>query len=149
MAIKPWVNIGTVPNDGTGDQPRVAFAKLSNVNSQTYVANSAQFGGTTAVQIIQNTINQAVTDGVPRVIVPTQDNTVSPPVTLLPYNASLVTFNTAVLMIREGGSPAVYEVEAYGADAFGLTDETTRIGAALTHASIASSGLCSTRQRCR
>src|SRR5690349_10244052 len=138
MAIKPWVNLGTVPNDGTGDQPRVAFAKLSNVNSQTYVANSAQFGGTTATQIIQNTINQAVTDGVPRVLVPAQDNTVSPPVTLLPYPAGSITFNNAVLMGREGGRFDVADVLAYGAYANdGVNDDYASFAAAASYCAAA------------
>src|SRR5690348_9557514 len=134
MAIKPWINLGTTPNDGTGDQPLVAGRKLSNLLSQTYVANSAQFGGTTATQIIQNTINQAVTDGVTRVLVPQQDNTVSPPVTLLPYNASLVTFNTGVRMVREGGPTTGYDIVAYGAAANGVQDDTAAWTAAIASA---------------
>src|SRR6266478_4432753 len=31
------------------------------------------------------------------------------PVSMLPYNASLVTFNTAVRMIREGGNPSEFD----------------------------------------
>ena len=48
----------------------------------------------------------------------------------LPYNASLVTFNPAVQMIREGGPPFYYDVLAYGAVGDGVTDDTAAINAA-------------------
>ena len=52
------------------------------------------------------------------------------PDSLLPYNASLVTFNTAVRMVREGSNPLVWDVRAYGAAGDGVTDDRLAIVAA-------------------
>jgi hypothetical protein len=52
------------------------------------------------------------------------------PASMLPYTASLVTFNPAVQMIREGGNINVWDVHAYGAVGDGVTDDKVAINAA-------------------
>lgn len=133
MALKKFINIGTSPNDGTGDQPRTAFAKIGAPYSTTYVANQAQFGGATAEAIITNTISAAVTDGATVVLIPQVDNTASPPITMFPHNPALITYNSAVRMAREGGDPWVCEVDAYGASG-GTSDDTAVIKTAIAGA---------------
>lgn len=71
--------------------------------SKTYSA--AWFSGSTKEAQIQAAINAAVVDGAVFVWVPQS---------MLPYNASLVTFNSSVLMLREGGNDRV-DLSAYGA----------------------------------
>src|SRR5712664_1658123 len=56
---------------------------------------------------------------------------VSVPVSLLPYNASLVSFNVNVTMIREGGNPSTFDVQAYGANPDGVTDSIAAFNAAI------------------
>jgi hypothetical protein len=139
MAIKTLLGTGASVGDPTGEALRDGGLRLNNLNSQTYVCSSSQFGGTTAIQIIQNTINQANTDGVGRVFVPYQDNSLSPAVVLLPYAAGSVTFNPGVRMIAEGDTPNnnVWTMRAYGAHADNATDDDpsfTAINAAITAA---------------
>jgi len=68
--------------------------------------------GRTAVQIIQAAINYAVTNSYGAVWIPKKVGST----TLLPYDASQVTFNNAVRMVREGqGSLEEFDVKAYGA----------------------------------
>src|SRR6266576_6032135 len=42
----------------------------------------------------------------------------------LPYTASLVTFNPAVKMTREGGNSSYWDIQAYGADPASTTDQS-------------------------
>src|SRR6266576_3335177 len=56
------------------------------------------------------------------------------PDSFLPYTASLVTFNTAVLMLREGGPHDAYDVKAYGAAGNGSQDDAAAIQAAINGA---------------
>ena len=49
---------------------------------------------------------------------------------MLPYDASLVTFNTSIRMVREGGNFAEYDVRAYGADPLGVSAATLAFRAA-------------------
>lgn len=80
---------------------------LSNIlAAKTY--NAAWFSGATKELQITAAIAAAVTDGALYVYVPAN---------MLPYNASAVTFNTSISMIREGGNPAVEDIQAYGATA--------------------------------
>lgn len=52
-------------------------------------------------------------------------------VLMLPYTASLVTFNSGVTMIRENGNPSVFDVMAYGAKGDGIQDDTASFNAAI------------------
>lgn len=56
------------------------------------------------------------------------------PQSMLPYDASLVTFNANVRMIREGGDPTVFEAVAYGAPVDSITDALPAIQAAINAA---------------
>src|SRR6266571_3430320 len=99
-----------------------------NMFSQTYSA--ADFPGATNEAKIDNMLAAAILSKVKYGYVPAN---------MLPYNASLVT-NLAAFgaaggrMIREGGDPSVYDVQAYGAAGDGTTDDTTAIQSAITAA---------------
>jgi Pectate lyase superfamily protein len=60
---------------------------------------------------------------------------------LVPYNASLVTFNANVRMIREGGNPAFWDVQAYGADPAAVLDATAALQAAITAIPVGGGGV--------
>lgn len=104
------------------------------VMSSTY--NAAWYSGTgTNESAIQAAINAAANDGAKFVFVPA---------VMMPYNASLITFNNNVRLIAEGGPFDSYDIQAYGADPSGLTDQTVAINAALA-AGIANSGRVTAR----
>lgn len=48
---------------------------------------------------------------------------------MLPYNALLVTFNNAIVMLCEGQAPGQYNLRAYGAAGDGVTDDIAAITA--------------------
>lgn len=57
------------------------------------------------------------------------------PDSFLPYTASLVTFNPAVKMLREGGGQSSwFDIQAYGADPIGVLDATAATQAAINGA---------------
>ena len=118
----PVFNIGNAANDGTGDPIRTAFQKANRLPNpdSTINAGSGDYVGTTEAKITL-AIAAAVAAGAKYVFVPQS---------MLPYNASLVTFNSAVRMTMEGRDPSVMWVEAYGAAGDGVTDDTTAIQAA-------------------
>src|SRR2546422_1100734 len=123
----PLINIGSAANDGTGELgPRGWLQKVNRlpIPDSTINAGSGDYTGTTE-QKITAAIAAAVLAGAKYVWVPQS---------LLPYNASLVTFNVSIRMIREGGNPAVYDASAYGAVANGTADDTVAIQAALNGA---------------
>lgn len=91
--------------------------------AKTY--NAAWFSGSTIEQQITNAIAAAAADGALYVFVPSN---------MLPYNASLVTFNINIRVIREGSDPRVFDVRAYGAAGDGITDDTVAINAAIAGA---------------
>src|SRR2546429_9236358 len=81
-------------------------------------ASSAWWDVSTVEAKITEAIAYAVSIGAKAVYVPD---------CFLPYTASLVTFNSAVQMTREGGNPAWYDVLAYGVVGDGVTDDTAAI----------------------
>lgn len=133
------LNIGAAPNDHTGTNRRVAwsytednFTDLYSIQSRTVNAGDVRFqGGATTEARIQLAINQAVIELATAVYVPAF---------MLPYDASLVTFNTSIQMTREGGTNDVYDVRAYGAPGATGTDWYSCMAAGL--AAAANNGTC-------
>lgn len=102
--------VGTIPNDGTGDPLRTAFQKINQygqLNSKTVNAE--------AYKTSSNTNEAAITLAIAAAALLGTGAAVWVPQSMLPYNAALVTFNTAVKMIREGGNPSIHDPQAYGA----------------------------------
>lgn len=85
-----------------------------------------EVGATNEIKI-QAAISRAVSTGRTIVFIPTS---------FLPYNAALVTFDTAIQMVREGGSYDVYDLKAYGATGDGTVDDTAAIVAAVAGAAL-------------
>lgn len=123
MAQLP-INYGAAANDGTGTNWRTAFQRIQDNFTDIYAlqsrivnAGDVRFSGEATTEAkIQAAIDQAVTELATAVFVPA---------VLLPYDASLVTFNSTVRMVREGGDFSVFDVRAYGADATGVLDAGT------------------------
>lgn len=88
--------------------------------SQTVNAGSNAFSGTKEARITA-AVALAVSLGWTMVYIPIKawDG-----LSMLPYNASLVTFNVNVNMIREGGNPCFFDVRAYGAAGNAIQDDT-------------------------
>src|SRR6266576_1575415 len=81
--------------------------------TSTYRADAFTGVGLTKEAQITAAIAAAVADGVFYVFVPQS---------MLPYNASLVTFNTAVKMICEGSNATYWDLQAYGGDPLNVVD---------------------------
>jgi len=112
MSIKPLIGVGATANDHTGVPLRTGAQRINALVSGTYVATSAQFGGATKEATITATIAAAVTDGVGVVRVPLRYDLDGS--AMIPYDGTLVVFNSAVRMTREGGDDSVWDVAAYG-----------------------------------
>lgn len=104
----------------------------TQVGDKTIMAN--QMAGLTNEAKINAAIARAVAIGALYVYVPAN---------MLPYNASLVTFNPAVRMVREGGEADTYDVHAYGATGNGIADDGVAINSAITQANLAHPGTVS------
>ncbi len=129
----PLINIGAAVGDGTGEiGPRQWLQKINRLPNadSTINAGSGDYTGTTE-QKITAAIADAVVKGYKYVWIPQS---------MLPYNASLVTFNTAVRMVREGGFVPGFDVIAYGAAADGVTNDSVAILAASSAANARSGG---------
>lgn len=125
MALQ-LVNLDT-PGTGLGDPLRdgglkinANFTELYALLSQTVNAGDSAFGGSIENRV-QLAIDHAAGTGKKRVIVPS---------VMLPYNASLITFNNTVQMTREGGWDIAYDVDAYGAYGDDTTDDSVSFQAA-------------------
>lgn len=88
--------------------------------AKTY--NALWFSGSTKELQIQAAIDAAAVDGAQAVYVPAN---------LMPYNASLISFNDNVRMTRELGDGSRFDVQAYGANADGVTNDSVAIQAAI------------------
>lgn len=112
-----WVAAGKI-NDMTEE--------IYALQSQTINAGAVIFQSAPTIEgRIQLAIAAAVSGGFGRVYIPES---------MLPYDASLVTFDPAIQMVREGGSVDVYDVKAYGASDDGVTPATTAFIAAMAGA---------------
>lgn len=131
----PQINVGAVANDHTGDPLRTAFQKINQYGQVGDKTVNAAFYKTSG-----NTNEAAITLAIAAAALLGSGAVVWVPVAMLPYNASLVTFNNAVLMIRESGDPAYSDVKAYGAAGNGVADDTVAIQAAINYA-IAATGV--------
>lgn len=89
--------------------------------SSTIFAGASAFTGTVP-QRITTAISTAAALGYLYVLLPQS---------MLPYDASAVTFVAAVRMIREGGRHDVYDLKAYGAAGDGTTNATPSFAAAV------------------
>lgn len=89
------------------------------------VYESRAFAGATKAARLNAGITQAVIDGYPTFMVAQKD---------LPFDASTITFNSAVRMTREGNLPNVYDVKAYGAAGDGATTDDAAFSAVTTNA---------------
>lgn len=88
--------------------------------SSTY--NAALFlRGSSRESQVQAAITAAAADGISRVYVPAN---------LYPYNAAIISFDTRVQMVREGGNWSVYDVVAYGSSYTGGQDAAPAFQAA-------------------
>jgi parallel beta-helix repeat protein len=134
MAFQP-INIGTVPNDGTGDPGRSGGNKINQNFGELYALQSATINaaaigygsGTPYEPRIQSAIDDAVLTGATRVFIPAN---------MRPYDSTQITFSTAVQMVREGGDYSVYDVLAYGAGGLGTSIDTAACQAALNGAAV-------------
>ena len=103
----------------------------STYNAADFLPLAISQGNGSKENAIQLAINQAAVAGIKYVYIPAN---------MLPYTASLVTFNANVKMTREGGNPAVFDVWAYGAAHNGVggggTDDAAAIQAAVNAASV-------------
>jgi len=105
--------------------PQVPSPLTSIIATSTYDSN--WFSGNTIEQQIQNAIDRAAADGAARVLVHG------------PYDATLVTFNTAVKMVLEGEDWANFNIKAYGAAGNG-SNATVALNAAIDAAFAAGGG---------
>lgn len=132
------INLGSVANDGTGSPLRTGGQDINANFTELYAAGIAQktvnastyTGGSPEAQI-----TAAIADAVSRSML-----YVYIPASMLPYSCSSVTYNTAVRLIREGGDPTTWDVEAYGADATRVGDATLGVLAAIAGAQAAGGG---------
>lgn len=134
MAWNPIV-IGNAPNDGTGTNWRECWNRINQYNAETQALQSRIISAAddrfknepTAEAKVQAAINQALAELATAVFVPAF---------MQPYNATLVTFNSGVRMVREGGNFAVYDVRAYGAFGNGTTNDYPALAAAFQGAGV-------------
>lgn len=117
----PYGQVDNDPNPANRIANREAWRRQSEMNTELYALQSRTISAAdprfasqpTTEAKISAAIAQAVLELASRVFIPAF---------MLPYDASLVTFNTGVQMVREGGSVDVYDVKAYGAKMPGISD---------------------------
>lgn len=119
MSLGAWAEGDSLSPTNLNNRGGGAFSTTS-----VYNAGWSRFTASTNTGAIQNTINQASTDGVTAVFVPAS---------MLPYNASTVSFINSVHMIREGGNPTLQEYDpvAYGAAGTDTQDDQPALQACL------------------
>lgn len=126
----PYGSVANDPNTANDIDLRTAwqrtqdnFTDLYALQSRVVNAGDVRFASQPTIEArIQAAIDQAVVELASAVFVPAF---------MLPYDASLVTFNTSIRMVREGGSFDVFDVTAYGAPIDDSADLTPAFHAAL------------------
>lgn len=121
----PQINLGTVANDGTGSPLRTGGQYINQYGQLGDKIVNAAFYKTAS-----NTIEAAISLAIVAAAALGAGAAVWVPASMLPYTASLVTFNSAVRMTREGGRPDTYDVRAYGAAGNLIADDRLSIVAA-------------------
>lgn len=119
-----------MPN--AGGNGTIDVSELRDVVGLGYrlTINAARFAGISDEAKIQAAIDHAVNISAQRVSIP---------MSMLPYDASLITFHDDVQMVREGGEYSVWDWQAYGAAGDETQDDSVSIQAAID-ACIASGG---------
>lgn len=138
--VQQLINLD-VPDSQLGTNLRAGGQFINDNFTELYATvagtlNAATFAGASRTDKINNAITAAGVGGYTRVFIPT---------TMLPYDASLVTFNTAVQMVREGGSYDAYDLRAYGATGNGVVDDTIPMQACMAGAGAAGGGIVDAR----
>lgn len=113
--------------------PQVPSPLSQILTAKTY--NAAWFAqtGDTNAQTVQRAIDAGAADNT---LVAGTCQAIFVPANLLPYDANVVVFNTAIKMIREGGDWSVFDVYAYGAQGNGSTNDIPAFVAANAGAAV-------------
>lgn len=111
-------SIPIITNAGENKRLPISEARSAVGPGWSATVNTYNETGITDEIKIQAAISRAVSTGADRVFIPTS---------MLPYDASLITFNTAVQMVREGGDFSVWDVQAYGATGNGIVNDQVPI----------------------
>lgn len=128
------INLGTNPNDRTGESLRgggtiinANFTELYAIQSDTINAGAVayNFTGATNEQRIALADADAVLLGKSRVRVPAS---------MIPYDITLCPASTGVQRVREGGNDSVYEPEAYGAGGDNVRNDYDNVQACINAA---------------
>lgn len=135
----PYGAVANDPNTANDIPIRTAFQRTQDNFTDLYALQSRivnagdvrfQSQPTTEAKI-QAAINQAVVELATAVFVPAF---------MFGYDATLVTFNSSIQMVREGGNFSTFDILAYGAAAGG-TDVTPAVNAAVAGAKAAGGGV--------
>ena len=132
----PQINLGTVANDGTGSPLRTGGLLINQYGLLGDKTVNAAFYKTASI-----TNEAAITLAIVAAALLGTGAAVWVPASMLPYNASLVTFNPAVRMLREGGPVELWDVMAYGAAGNIVQDDGAAIRAAIAGANLFPSNL--------
>lgn len=108
------INLGSAVNDGTGNPLRTGGLVINQYGLLNDKTIDAAFYKTASI-----TNEAAINLAIPAAKLLGTGAAVRVPASMLPYTASLVTFDTAVTMLREGGYPRYIDLVAYGADGSG------------------------------
>lgn len=113
-----FLGLGNIANDGLGDKLRTGGQKIAADFAELYLGANVWDSTVIASQYVGATNELKITAAVADAVIKGKKYCwVSQ--SMLPYNASLVTFNTAVQMLREGGAARWLDLQAYGADGSG------------------------------
>lgn len=118
----PQINVGLLPDDGTGDTLRTTGLKINQWGQLNDKTVNAAFYKTAAISN-----EAAITLAITAAGLLGTGAVVWIPASMLPYDASLVTFSSAVQMFREGGLANTNDIKAFGAAGDGVRDDTQNL----------------------